>query len=167
MGAMICLRRQLDEAAKQNNGQTMNNITLTPEAGFINFSPYSFHKTAEHFYKAKCDFRVPGDFFSPVPFFLCSRAIKLEIKSKHLEEKRQELVKNELGHNLVKAYDTLNQNFKVLNEDEYLLLKKTSNLYVSKRFEYVNVMDVGTAYNDFPNLEALDALTRKILGYND
>ena len=144
----------------------MNNIMITPEAGFINFSPYAFHKTAEHFYKAKCDFEAPGDFFSPVPFFLCCRAIELELKSKHLEEKRQQLVKKELSHDILKAYDTLDEKYKILNENEYLLLKKTSELYLSKRFEYIHVKNVGTALTSFPDLETLDALTRKILGYD-
>ena len=144
----------------------MNNITLTAEPGFINLSPYAFHKTAEHFYKAKCDFEPPGDFFSPVPFFLCCRAIELEIKSKHLQEKRQELVKKELGHDIVKAYNRLDKKYKILNEDEYLLLEKTSQVYLSKGFEYINVGNAGTGFERFPDLEALDALTRKILGYD-
>ena len=95
--------------------------------------------------------------FSPVPFFLCCRAIELEIKSKHLEEKRQQLVKKDLGHDIVKAYDTLDEKYKILNEDEYLLLKKTSEVYLSKAFEYINVGDAGTAFKRFPDLEALDA----------
>lgn len=139
---------------------------LKAESGHYNFSPYSFHKTAEHFYKAKCDFKSPGDFFSTVPFFLCCRAIELELKSKHLEEERQPFVKNKLGHDIGKAYDTLDEKYQILNEDEYLLLKKTSEVYCSKRFEYIQVMDVGTAYKGFPDLDALDALTKKILGYD-
>ena len=137
---------------------------LKAEPGHYNFSRYWFHKAAEHFYKAKCDFESPGDLFSPVPFFLCCRAIELEIKSKHLEEKRQQAVKDELGHDLVKAYDSLDKKYANLNEDEYLLLKKTSDIYRSKGFEYVNVGDVGTAFSRFPDLDALDALTRNILG---
>lgn len=144
----------------------MTNKTIQGAGGvYANLSPDGFHRWAEHFYKAKCDFESPHR-ISPVPYFLCCRAIELELKAKHLIQKRQQHVKSELGHNILKAYDTLNDEHKILNQDEYQLLQEVNEVYVSKGFEYINLEDALTAYKRFPELDALDRITRKILGYD-
>lgn len=84
----------------------------------------------------------------------------------HLIEKRQSQVKNMFGHNLVKAYDSLNHEHKILTEEEHRLLIQANDVYSSKGFEYINLEDALTAYKRFPNLEALDAITKKILNSN-
>ena len=143
----------------------MTNITMQVEPAFFNLSPDAFHLWANHFYKAKCDFISPSK-ISPVPYFLCCRAIELELKAKHLVEKRQKQVKIEFGHNLVAAYDALEDEHKILNEDEYNLLCRVNEVYATKGFEYINLEDALTAYKRFPIIEELDSLTRKILALN-
>ncbi len=143
----------------------MGDITIRPEPIFVNLSPDAFHRWAEHFYKAKCDFQAPHK-FSPVPYFLCCRALELELKAKHLVEKRQKQVKDEFGHNLVKAYDALSNEHKILSEEEYAVLNQADEVYSSKGFEYINLEDALTAYKRFPDLKMLDSITRKILNYH-
>ena len=142
----------------------MGNITIKPEGIFVNLSPDAFHRWAEHFYKVKCDFQAQHK-FSPVPYFLCCRALELELKAKHLIEKRQKEVKNEFGHHLIKAYDALSKERKVLSEEEYAVLNQAKEVYSSKGFEYINLEDSLTGYKRFPDLKMLDSLPRKILGY--
>jgi len=140
----------------------MTNITIQAGVGFINLSPDAFQRWAEHFYKAKRDFVSPHK-FSPVPYFLCCRAIELELKAIHLVGKRQHQVKDEYGHNLVKSYDSLDEKHKILNEEEYEVLKQANEVYSSKGFEYINLEDALTAYKRFPNIDALDLITNKLL----
>jgi len=140
----------------------MCNKPLSPGGIFANLSPDAFHRWAEHFYKAKCDFQSPHE-FSPVPYFLCCRALELELKAKHLQEGSQEIVKNKFGHDLVKAYDALNEEHKTLSENELLVLRQANMIYIKKGYEYINLEDALSGYKRFPNLNELDLLTRKIL----
>jgi len=98
-----------------------------------NLSPDAFHLYAIHYYKCKLDFNCP-DSFSPVPYFLLCRAIELEIKSRHLKHQNQTKVKMDYGHNLLKAYNALDQKEQVLNSAEVATLEAASNIYDNKGF---------------------------------
>lgn len=136
---------------------------LNASAGFVNLSPMAFHRWATHYYKCHQDFQCPHP-FSPVPYFLLCRAIELGLKAKHLEVKRQPEVKSAFGHHLVKSYEALPIDFQQLSDDDLLILKRASAIYASKGFEYFNPEDALTGYSRFPNLAALDAVTKKLLG---
>ncbi len=128
----------------------------------MNVSPYGFHMWARHYYKCKQDFISP-DQFSPIPYFLLCRAIELEIKSKHLEHKYRSYVKEKYGHNLIKAYDKLETNFKILSEEEHEILAKANEIYMGKGFEYFNPYHAGLGYTIFPDLYTLDIIAGKLI----
>ena len=77
----------------------MTDQVISVDCITVNMSPDAFHLWAQHYYKCKQDFQNP-DRFSPVPYFLLCRAIELEIKSRHLQNMKQEEVKHGFGHNL-------------------------------------------------------------------
>jgi hypothetical protein len=84
------------------------NVAIHAKHLFINLSSGGFHRWARHYYKCKQVFQSP-DPFSPVPYFLLCRAMELEIKSRHLQRKTRSEVKNEYWHDMVKAYEELDQ----------------------------------------------------------
>ena len=128
-----------------------------------NLAPDAFHRWATHYYKCKQDFQPPHR-FSPVPYFLLCRAIELQLKSKHLQLKTQDQVKQEYWHNLSKLYGSLSDNDKVLNASELNILEQASNIYAPKDFEYFTPEDALTAYSRYPDMQALDAVARKLIG---
>lgn len=132
----------------------------------LNLSPEAFHKWAEHYYKCKQDFRSP-DKFSPVPYFLLCRALELEIKSIHLKSKRQSEVKNDYGHDLIKAYETLSKGEKILTPSELSFLKGANVIYKSKGFEYFKPMDALKGYSEHPILEELDKIAKKLIYHHE
>lgn len=136
--------------------------TIRMETGYINISPYAFHKWAMHWYKCKQDFKPP-DRFSPVPYFLLCRAIELELKSRHLCTMGQEAVKKQFWHHLEKSYEALNGTEQVLDDGELSVLKSADKIYNDKRFEYFLPIDAAEGYSDFPDLNALDAVARKLI----
>ena len=139
------------------------------EAGGIsaNLAPDAFHMYAQHYYKCRQDFEPPHR-FSPVPYFLLCRAIELEIKSWHLIQKRQYEVKDSFGHDLLKAYEALDGNQKVLSDVELSLLRDASDIYNSnKGFEYFNPEDALNGFSRFPDLDQLDSVTRKLIYEGD
>lgn len=131
---------------------------------YANLSPDAFHRWATHYYKCKQDFQPPHS-FSPVPYFLLCRAIELEIKSKHLRCKRQTEIKNEYWHDLMKAYNALDQEDKVLTQGEVKVLECANEIYASKGFEYFEPEDALRGYSNYPDLELLDTIARKLIGY--
>ncbi|MBU0622750.1 MAG: hypothetical protein KJ795_13010 [Gammaproteobacteria bacterium] len=135
---------------------------LNAGAGFINMSPMAFHRWATHYYKCRQDFQSPHS-FSPVPYFLLCRAIELGLKSKHLEDKRQQEVKNEFGHNLAKSYQALPVTAQQLSVDDFSILEHASAIYASKGFEYFNPEDALTSYSRFPDIAALDSIAKRLI----
>jgi len=65
------------------------------EPAHFNISPHGFHLWAKHFYKAKQDFISPNR-FSLVPYFLLLRAIELQLKAIHFENKTPKQVKSKV-----------------------------------------------------------------------
>jgi len=138
--------------------QYIRNVSV----GYINLSPDAFHMWAQHYYKCKQDFKSP-ERFSPVPYFLLCRSIELEIKSRHLQNKNRKKVKDKFGHNLVKAYNDLDGEHKVLDGKELEVLKKADKIYSSKGFEYFDPEHALKGYSNFPNLVSLDAVAKKLI----
>jgi hypothetical protein len=141
------------------------NYKLTPETGFINFSALAFRRWAVHYYKCRHDFVTPHK-FSPVPYFLLCRAIELELKARHLEKKRQPEIRRTFRHRIKSAYLALPKRQQILDTEEFGVLKQANAIYASKGFEYIQPRDALTAYKRFPNLDALDRLAKKLLGYD-
>jgi hypothetical protein len=143
----------------------MTDHVIHVETANINLSPVMFRLNSHDYFKAYLDFEKPGS-FSPVPFFLCCRAIELALKALHLESKTRKEVKDLYSHNLIKSYDGLDECQRILSTEERGLLVAASEIYVKKEFEYLNVYDAGTAYTRFPDLTRLEDLTRIITGYD-
>jgi hypothetical protein len=60
--------------------------TMKAGIGQINLSVGLFRRDARDYFRAYLNFRRGAGEFSPVPFFLCCRAIELALKAKHLEK---------------------------------------------------------------------------------
>jgi hypothetical protein len=140
------------------------NATAIAGAGGIdaNLAPDAFHRWATHYYKCRHDFASPHR-FSPVPYFLLCRAIELELKSRHLQGKRQPEVKRAYGHRLTKAYAGLPPSEQILTTEELAVLKQASDIYASKGFEYFEPEDALTGFRRFPDLSRLDWIAKKLL----
>lgn len=93
-----------------------------------NLSPDAFHRWATQYYMCRHDFASPHK-FSPVPYFLLCRAIELELKSRHLQGKRQLEVKRAYGHDLTKAYAGLPPSEQILTPEEVVVLEQASDIY--------------------------------------
>jgi len=140
----------------------MTHYILNASAGYVNLSPDAFHIWAKHYYKCKQDFQTPGH-FSPVPYFLLCRAVELEIKSRHLQSKNRKEVKEEFGHHLIKAYEALDEEQKALNGDELKILNAANEIYRGKGFEYFDPEHALRGYSNFPDLDSLDAVAKKLI----
>ena len=127
-----------------------------------NLAPDALHTAAVHYYKCKQNFRPPDE-FSPVPYFLLSRAIELELKSRHLRFKNLNEVKAEFGHNLYTSYDALDSSEKVLSRSELKTLGVANAIYAGKGFEYFEPQDALTGYSRYPDLDELDLVVRKLV----
>ncbi|MBC7945588.1 MAG: hypothetical protein H7X91_10090 [Burkholderiales bacterium] len=136
---------------------------LKAETGYYNSSPDAFRLWAKHYYQCRLSFQY-SDPFSPVPYFLLCRAIELQFKAVHLEVQRQAQVKKSFGHNLVKSYSALPAAYQTLSPEQFSLLDRANKIYSSKGFEYMNVGDALRGFSNFPDLQALDALTEALLG---
>ncbi len=138
----------------------MADYTLEAETGKIKLSPDLFrHSACDYF---QCYLCFPPGKFSAVPFFLCCRAIELALKAQHLESKSQAEVKDLYRHDLEESYQDLDASQRILTPEEEKLLIEANKIYVTKEFEYLNVLDAGRAYDRFPDLDMLGALARKL-----
>ena len=142
----------------------MADYKLNAEAGHINFSPELFRLSARDYFKSFTRFEHRK--FSPVPFFLCCRAMELALKAVHLESKKQSEVKQLFSHDLMKCYKGLDKSKQTLSAEELDLLSAANEIYVRKEFEYLNVVHAVTAYKRFPDLDALVKLAKKIIRYD-
>ena len=137
-------------------------------AGFIseNLSPDAFHRYACDCYKCKQDFNCPDSYFSPVPYFLLCRAIELGIKSRLLRDKpkaQNKKVKEDIGHNLCKAYNRLDPSEQVLTAAEEAILKQANDIYSKKELEYEFAEHTLSAFSQYPDLKALDSIAKKLI----
>ena len=141
----------------------MTDQVISVDCITVNMSPDAFHRWAQHYYKCRQDFQSP-DSFSPVPYFLLCRTIELEIKSRHLQNMNQEEVKEDFGHNLIGSYDSLNEEHKILDGDERDVLSTANEIYKKKGFEYFTPEHALRGYSIYPDLDALDAIAKKLIG---
>jgi hypothetical protein len=105
---------------------------LRTETGYINFSPVGFKLAGRDFRRCAEAFKPPK--FSILPYFLYCRAIELGLKAIHLETHKQQEVKDEYGHNLVKSYEALPPERRTLSPTDTDLLAQINKLYVCKAF---------------------------------
>ncbi len=89
--------------------------------------------------------------------------MELEIKSRHLQRKTRSEVKNEHWHDMVKAYEELDQEQKTLTTEERGMLKAANEIYMGKGFEYFNPEYAVRGYSQFPALQALDDVAKKLI----
>lgn len=129
---------------------------------FANLSPMAFRKWARQYYECAAPLLTRTE-FSPVPYFLLCRAIELELKAEHLETKRQPEVKKDFGHHLEKSYAALPAHRQTLDGGELDVLKRANDVYSSKGFEYFNPEHAVRGYSQYPDLESLNNITRKLL----
>jgi hypothetical protein len=135
---------------------------LRPGTVHVNFSPDVFRLWAGHYYKCKQDFTSP-DPVSPVPYFLLCRAMELVIKAKHLEVKKQKHVKDEFGHDIIKAYKALPPALRILSGEEEKRLEAANKIYRGKGFEYFEPAHLLGGYAAFGDLATLDAIALRLL----
>jgi hypothetical protein len=142
----------------------MNNVTIEPQTGHVNLSPLMFHEYAIQYLLCMRSFTVNIS-YSPVPYFLLCRAIELELKANQLESKSRMQVQTLYGHNLQKLYEDLPHIQKILDKEECKVLVHASNIYNKpKGFEYVSVYDAVTGMKNFPELDVLEQIARKLIG---
>jgi hypothetical protein len=139
------------------------NVTVYMQDFEVNLSPDAFHIYATHYYKCKRDFTPPDDYFSPVPYFLLCRAIELEIKARHLKRLRQRKVKDEFGHRSLKAYKALDAQEQILSQNELAVLTTADELYGKTDLAYFKQEHPLTAYSQFPDLDMLDSIAKKLI----
>ncbi len=143
----------------------MANYVLKAESGGrIKFSSVGFRLLSQDYFKCFLDFKKPKH-FSVLPYFLCCRAIELALKSIHLETKNQSYLKSNYRHDLIKTYKNLPKVKQTLLEDELTLLSQINEIYYKKDFEYINVHDVATGFNRFPDIHALAKIARKLTDF--
>jgi hypothetical protein len=138
-------------------------VTIYGQGSEANLSPDAFHIYAMHYYKCKRDFTPPDDYFSPIPYFLLCRAIELEIKARHLKRLTQSEVKDEFRHRLLKAYEALDAQEQILSQNELAVLTSADELYRKTDLAYFNPVHALTAFSQFPDLDMLDSIARKLI----
>ena len=136
----------------------------------LHISPLGFHRYAGEFLRAAKDFPT-NETFSPVPYYLICRSIELALKAFLLARgvSKRELKLRSLGHDLEKVLEKavsmgLDEIVSISfqhNEE----LKKANSYYLSKGFEYFEVISAVTGYRNLPNLTVLSEFAT-LLGTN-
>ena len=149
----------------EEQGETRD-VTVYLQSIEVNLSPDAFHLYASHYYRCKQDFEPPDNGFSPVPYFLLCRAIELEIKARHLKHKNLDEVKVGFGHHLMKAYNALDVQERILSQREVAVLATADEIYSDKGFEYFTLRAAKAAlqgYSQFPDLKTLDTIAKNLI----
>lgn len=128
-------------------------LVLEPEPAAFNVSPYAFCLWAKQYYECRLSFKY--DDFSPVPYFLLCRSIELYFKALHLEEKRQKKVKDLYKHDLIKVYNDLPTENQTLSPEQFLLLRKTNDIYVGKRIRVCKYRPCASELLRLPGLKGV------------
>jgi hypothetical protein len=71
--------------------------------------------------------------FSILPYFLYCRAIELGLKAIHLETDKQQDVKDEYGHNLVKSYELCHQSGEPSLRQTLTFSRKSTSFMFARR----------------------------------
>lgn len=76
----------------------------------------------------------------------------------------REAVKRSFGHDLIRAYDALDNSLRVLDCNDVAVLSQANNVYNDdKAFHYVQPFDLATQCTRYPDLEKLKHVTKKLL----
>ena len=146
-----------------------NDVIVHVQGIDVNLSPDAFHIYAGHYYKCKQDFVSPDGYVSPLPYFLLCRAIELELKARLLQYWGQSDVKADFGHrlldayNVVDIYNAMDARGQILSQSELTVLTKADAIYSKKGFEYFRPSDALTGFSEFPDLQMLDAIAKKLI----
>jgi len=140
----------------------MGNVVIKVEPFVVNISPLGFHRYSNEFLKAGQEFKGE-DIFSPVPYYLYCRSIELSLKSFLLSKGvSKETLKKKIGHNLEKSINKAESlglsDVVVIAKQHRKELKKANEYYVSKGFEYFEVLKAVTGYQNLPDLSLLSEL---------
>ena len=140
----------------------MADRVISVPSATAHISPLGFNRFAAHFLRAEASLN-PERGFSPVPYYLCCRAIELSLKAFLLASgDTKEELKLELGHDLEAAFQRAEsqgiRNLVQLSEDAGSLLRTATEYYKTKGFEYFSVVDAVSGYRDLPNLDELRGL---------
>lgn len=141
----------------------MKGYVLNVEPTVINVTPYGYRRYARQLIDC-FDALAKTGAFSPVPYFLCCRAIELAFKAALLETTPKPDVKRVYHHNLVRAHSDLKDKI-LLSNDEIKLLREANDLYLSKEFEYFNIISALKGFKNFPDLAKLRALAGRIVAH--
>ena len=142
------------------------NIVVTPVTHPIKMPEEPFHKWAKQFLKCKRELKTsyPNE-SSPIPYYLLCHAIELEIKARLSKTKSWKELKKDFCHDLMKAYNALdNSQQKILSDEDIEILKKVNLIYMEKGFEYILPFDLLTKNRRYPDLALLDSIASKLIG---
>ena len=87
----------------------------------------------------------------------------MELKSRHLVTKSQSQVKSDYWHNLEDAYNDLEPEQRILSVLEFQILKKSSEIYSAKDFEYFVPADALRGNNRYPDINLLESIAKKLI----
>lgn len=144
-----------------------NPVTVVPGTAHLFISPLGFHHYASEFLlTARATKRQES--FSPVPYYLYCHSIELSLKAFLLckgVSKRE--LKKKLIHNLDKIFVracALGIKAMVnLSTNHEACISKANKYYQAKGFEYFDVKQAGTGYQNRPDLNDLDCLAELLL----
>jgi len=94
---------------------------------------------------------------------LLLRAIELQLKALHLEEMNRIEVKEEYSQRIVQLYDGLEEAHKILTDAKYQLLKSVEKNFPGRIFKYFNPLHALKGYSEFPDINMLGEIAKKLL----
>jgi|SRR5437870_2970403 len=125
---------------------------FTPRPVISTFRQSGFKLVARDFRRCADTFKPPK--FSFVPYFLYCRAIELGLKAIHLETERQQEVKEEYGHDLIRSYKALPQSDERSPRRIQTFSRKLAGSTNAKRLSMYNRATRPTATAIFPTLNS-------------
>jgi len=135
----------------------------------IKISPLGFHHYGSEFLRTGRSFNKAKEGFSPVPYYLYSRAIELLLKAFLLSKgiSKEELKKKKtFGHDLMKALNKARllgiDDIVEITLEEEKEVEKTNAYYAKKEFEYFEILNTVNGYPGLPDLEVLNELASKL-----
>ena len=135
----------------------------------LRVSPFAFHHYASEYLQGVSSARTrAGVRYSPVPYFLCCRALELVIKAFLLARgvSKDSLKKRAVGHNLDVVLAMARKHgldvLVALEPQEEEALLKASPQYSTKEFEYFEIARM-VRRGDLPKLDFLESAATKLV----
>lgn len=145
------------------------NVVIKAEPGIINISPFGFFHYGKEFFDTAKGFKQSAH-FSPVPYFLYCHSIELALKAFLLVKgvPKKDLPKQNLyGHDLEKILEKAKEldleKFVKIAPEQEREISKANKYYVSKGFEYFEVIKAVTAYPELPDLLFLEKVASELV----